>query len=396
MENTNSQKEAPPLPSEKEENKLRNFWQTLSEAGLAERAVQIGTYLGAIVLLVVVVFSVRAFSLDDLKTDTASKAVFAAASSTAVPEPTQSTDYVEMPKFDPTAYFTGDGLTRSVLIHTSIPTRARVEVITYTVKQGDSVFAIADAFGVKPETILWGNTNVLNDNPHSLSVGQELNVLPTDGTYHQWKEGESLSKVADFYGVSPEDIVEWPGNDIDIYDFDVENPNIAANTMLIVPGGKREMISYGPPVIPRSDPAIASTYGPGHCGSIMQGAVGIGNFIWPTVERWISGYDYNPGANHPAIDIAGSVGNNVWAVDNGVVVYAGWSNYGYGNLVVVDHGNGWQSLYAHLHSIGAGCGQSVYQGTPIGLLGTGNSTGAHLHFELIYGTQRVNPWNFLQ
>ncbi|OQX61180.1 MAG: hypothetical protein B5M51_08480 [Anaerolinea sp. 4484_236] len=399
METTNSQQETPTDSAQKkEESKLSKFWSVLTQAGIAERTLRIGTYLGAIILVTIVIFAVQAFSFGDHQTDTSSQAVFAAASSTSMPAPTEIPDSdVEMPIFDPTAFFTDDGLTRAALIHTSIPTRARVDVLTYTVEQGDSVFAIADLFGLKPETILWGNTSALNDNPHSLSPGQELNILPVDGTYHKWTEGESLANVADYYGVSIQSIIGWPGNHFDIYDFDAENPGIAANTMLIIPGGKREMINYGPPVISRSNPAIASTYGPGHCGAITQGAIGIGSFIWPTIERWISGYDYNPGANHPAIDIAGSLGNSVWSVDNGVIVYSGWSNYGYGNLVVVDHGNGWQSLYAHLNSISVGCGQSVYQGTPIGALGsTGNSSGPHLHFELIYLSQRVNPWNFLQ
>ena len=72
-------------------------------------------------------------------------------------------------------------------------------------------------------------------------------------------------------------------------------------------------------------------------------------------------------------------------------------NMANGNLIVVDHGNGWQTLYAHLNSISAGCGQSVNQGQRIGGLGnTGNSSGAHLHFEMIYVGVKVNPWNFLQ
>ena len=124
---------------------------------------------------------------------------------------------------------------------------------------------------------------------------------------------------------------------------------------------------------------------------------GVGVFIWPTGARYLSGYDYNPSANHPAIDIAGDIGNPVWASDNGVVVYSGWSNYGYGNLVVIDHGNGWQTLYAHLNSISVVCGQGVNQGQTIGGLGTtGKSTGPHLHYEMIYNGTKVNPWNFLQ
>jgi murein DD-endopeptidase MepM/ murein hydrolase activator NlpD len=79
-----------------------------------------------------------------------------------------------------------------------------------------------------------------------------------------------------------------------------------------------------------------------------------------------------------------------------VVVYAGWSNYGYGNLIVIDHGNGWQTAYAHLSSLNVGCGQSVGQGQVIAGLGsTGNSTGPHLHFEMVYQGTKPNPMDYL-
>ena len=304
---------------------------------------------------------------------------------------------LEMPSFVEDQEALSRGIHRGAVIHTTIPTRSRVDVLEYVVEQGDSLFAIAETYGLTPETILWGNFDTLADNPHTLQPGQELNILPVNGTYHEWRDGENLQKVAEYYGVDPLDIVQYPGNQIDIYDFDLENPSFEIGQMLIVPGGKRELVDYGPPAITRDNPAIAATYGPGHCGTIYTGSVGVGVFIWPTTERWVSGYDYNPGANHPAIDIAGSIENPGWASDNGVVVYAGWSNYGYGNLVVIDHGTGWQTLYAHLNSISVGCGQSVNQGQRIGGLGTtGNSSGAHLHFEMIYVGTKVNPWNFLQ
>jgi murein DD-endopeptidase MepM/ murein hydrolase activator NlpD len=312
-------------------------------------------------------------------------------------EDTNLASALEMPSFVEDQSSLTRGIHRAAVIYTTIPTRSRVDVIKYVVEQGDSLFAIAETFGLKPETVLWGNFDTLADNPHTLQPGQELNILPVNGTYHQWRDGEDLYKVADYYGVDPLDIVQYPGNRIDIYDFDLDNPNFESGQMLIVPSGARELVDYGPPAITRDNPAIAATYGPGHCGTIYTGAVGVGVFIWPTTERWISGYDFNPGANHPAIDIAGSIGNPVWASDNGVIVYAGWSNYGYGNLIVIDHGNGWQTLYAHLNSISVGCGQSVNQGQGIGGLGsTGNSSGAHLHFEMIYVGSKVNPWNFLQ
>jgi murein DD-endopeptidase MepM/ murein hydrolase activator NlpD len=356
--------------------------------------------IGAVILLVtIVVIAMRALYLNS-QNSTGKLAVFAEESSADGPDVNQAGDSggaLEMPSFIVDQAGLLEGIQRIALLHTSIPTRSRVDVLVYTVEQGDSLFAIADTFGLKPETILWGNFDTLADNPHTLQPGQELNILPVNGTFHEWTEGESLLKVSEYYGVDPLDIIQYPGNKIDIYDFDIDNPTFVAGQQLIVPGGERELVDYGPPAITRDNPAIAATYGPGHCGTIYTGNVGVGVFIWPTAERWASGYDYNPGANHPAIDIAGSIGNPVWAADNGVVVYAGWSNYGYGNLIVIDHGGGWQTLYAHLNSINVGCGQSVNQGQGIAGLGnTGNSSGAHLHFEMIYVGSKVNPWNFLQ
>jgi murein DD-endopeptidase MepM/ murein hydrolase activator NlpD len=135
--------------------------------------------------------------------------------------------------------------------------------------------------------------------------------------------------------------------------------------------------------------------GPGFCGQVVDGAIGTATFAWPTPGRSISGYGFS--SFHPAIDIGGAIGNAIYASDTGVVVYAGWNTYGYGNLVIIDHGTGWQSLYAHLDRIDVGCGQSIFQGSQIGTMGiTGNSSGPHLHFELqsdSYG--KVNPSNFL-
>jgi murein DD-endopeptidase MepM/ murein hydrolase activator NlpD len=378
-------------------DRIRDLIGTMVEG---DNSRQVFTISGVILLVAIVIFGLRGFfvNLQDEPTGNESSAEESTDSGDVENQPIAAFGGpLEMPSFIVDPPELASGIQRAALIHTSIPTRARVEVLTYTVEQGDSLFGIAEIFGLKPETILWGNFDTLADNPHTLQPGQELNILPINGTYHMWRDGENLSKVAEYYGVDPLEIIQYPGNRIDIYDFNLDEPNLVAGQMLIVPGGERELVDYGPPAITRDDPAIAATYGPGHCGTIYTGSVGVGVFIWPTAERWVVGYDYNPSANHPAIDIAGSVGNPVWASDNGVVVYAGWSNYGYGNLVVVDHGNGWQTLYAHLNSISVGCGQSVNQGQAIGGLGsTGNSSGAHLHFEMIYVGTKVNPWNFLQ
>ena len=282
------------------------------------------------------------------------------------------------------------GIARKAQLHSIIPPRPNVEVITYTVQSGDSIFSIADAFKIRPETVLWGNHETLVDNPHFISTGIDLHILPVDGTYYLWNEGDNIGAVAGFFGVEVKDIVEYPGNRFDLTEVESGNLNIEPGTWLIIPGGQREIVDWGPPAITRDNPASASFYGPGHCGAIYSGAVGTGTFIWPTTDRFISGYGYNPPL-HPAIDIGGAEGNPIYAVDSGVVVYAGWSNFGYGYLIVVDHGTGWQSAYAHLSGVGVICGQSVFQGATIGALGTtGKSSGPHLHFELMYFGGKVN------
>jgi len=378
---------------------LSGFRKLLGNILEGENGKRIGTIAGVVLLVAIVVIAMSAFYLNSQNAP-GNLSVFAEESDGGDQVEGQtgaSGGALEMPSFVIDQANLQYGIQRVATIHTSIPTRARVDVLVYTVEQGDSLFGIAETFGLKPETILWGNFDTLKDNPHTLQPGQELNILPINGTYHEWREGENLIKVAEYYGVDPLEIIRWPGNKIDIYDFDIDNPVFAAGQQLIVPGGSRELVDYGPPAITRNNPAIAATYGPGHCGAIYTGSVGVGVFLWPTTERWISGYDYNPGAGHPAIDIAGSIGNQIWASDNGVIVYAGWSNSGYGNLIVIDHGNGWQTLYAHLNSVHVGCGQSVAQRQVIAGLGsTGNSSGPHLHFEMIYMGSKVNPWNFLQ
>jgi len=311
------------------------------------------------------------------------------------PEPEIQADVqVGLPALTVDSSPAASGITRIATMDTVIPTRPRVDVTTYTVELGDSLFSIADQFNLKAETILWGNFDILEDNPHLLKAGQELNILPVNGTYYQWHEGDNFGQMADFFNVDPRVIIEYPGNRFDLTE--AENPNIEDSTWLIVPGGKRAIKDWGPPAITRDNPASAAFYGAGHCGSVYEGAIGTFTFVWPTTSHQISGYNYDP-VVHAAIDIGGSEGNAIYAIDNGVVVYAGWSDYGYGYLIVIDHGTGWQSAYAHLSAVGVSCGQSVFQGTMIGALGnTGRSSGAHLHFEMIYNGVKVNPLNFVQ
>ena len=171
------------------------------------------------------------------------------------------------------------------LIHTTIPSRPRTEIITYTIQKDDTIFGIAEMFGLKPETILWGNYYTLLDDPHNLHPGIVLNIMPENGTYHRWSEGEGLNGVAHGYDVTPDVIVNWPGNHLDPATLgDYSHPNIEPGTMLFVPGGHRDFVTWSAPRISRNNPGVAKILGPGSCGTVVDGAVGTGAFIWPAVQ----------------------------------------------------------------------------------------------------------------
>lgn len=370
------------------------IWENIVRWGMGETILRIGTGLVSIVLILFVVWIMGSYFLKGPMTPKV-EAVIAAA-----PLPTETPiavvqPLVELPEID----FAWRGIPRLAQLHTILPARPRFDVSTYIVQEGDTLFGIAEKFGLKPETLLWGNVYVLGDDPHKLRPGQSLNILPVDGMYYQWHAGDGLNGVAEFYHSTPDAIIEWPGNRLKREELgDLSNPNIKPGTWLIIPGGSREFVTWSAPRITRANPAVAKIFGPGACGKIGDGPVGIGTFIWPTTVKTLSGYDYTPNTNHWGIDIGGQTGNAIFASDNGVVVYAGWNDWGYGNVVVIDHGNGWQTLYSHLSTVAVQCGSYVYQGGTIGGMGsTGNSSGPHLHFEMMsdqYG--RVNPWNYLQ
>ncbi len=290
---------------------------------------------------------------------------------------------------------TGSEMTRLVEPHTTIPTRADYSIKQYAVKPNDTLFIIAAKFDLKPATILWGNPE-LADNPNILSVGRSVNILPVDGALRVVMSGDTLEKIAKYFHGKVEDIVQFPGNDLDPL-----NPEIHPGQQIIIPGGWRDQVEWNLPAPPqgRQTTGRGWTTEPGACPGPFSGANGTGSFVWPANNHYLSGWNYHDAGNpsHQGIDIAAGLGAPLYAADSGVIVFAGVSTVGYGNLIIIDHGNGFQTAYGHLSQINVVCGQSVYQGNLIGLAGsTGNSSGAHLHFEIRsdqYG--RVNPWSYL-
>ena len=255
--------------------------------------------------------------------------------------------------------------------YTTIPERPRVGVVTYTVQAGDTVQAIAAAFGLHPTTVMWANP-VVEDAPDLLRISQEVAILPIDGVYHTVVEGDTLESIAEVYQVAPDAIATCEYNHL-------EPPHylIAEGMQLIVPGGEK-------PYVPK---AVVAYEGP-----VPEGAQGSGQFQWPVLGTITQGYWYG----HRAVDIGAPAGSALLAADAGYISFAGWTDVGYGYLVVIDHANGYATYYAHLSNLYVYEGQAVERAQVIGAVGTtGWSTGPHLHFEVRYHGVQQNPRAYL-
>jgi murein DD-endopeptidase MepM/ murein hydrolase activator NlpD len=252
----------------------------------------------------------------------------------------------------------------------------------YVVQAGDVPNRIAERFGIKPETLLGGNA-FLSEESSSLQTGVTLVILPVDGVLHDVRDGDSLEGLAQEYGVSVEAIIAYEPNRL-------EFPyRLYPETQILVPGAVRQVFKW---TAPKPPPRPAGGGRPG--SGIACSVEGTRSFRWPVSGRRITQYYWY---GHQAIDIGLVEGTQVVASDTGVVTWAGWNIYGYGNLVVVNHCNGYETYYAHLSSIGVVPGQVVYQGGYIALSGnTGRSSGPHLHFEIRYFDSYLDPTQLLR
>jgi LysM repeat protein len=257
--------------------------------------------------------------------------------------------------------------------HTVLAERDRMQIITYTVQPNDNIWSIAQGFELKAETVLWANPSV-EKSPDLLSVGQKLVIPPVDGIWYTVQKGDTVDKLAKTYQTSVEKIVTFELNNLQ------EPYTLVAGQQIMLPDGRKKV--------------VPSNYYPmTRVGRAPSGApTGSGRFTWPTqgilTQRYWSG--------HLGIDIANRTGTPIRAADAGYVVQAGVDTWGYGNQVLIDHGNGYLTRYAHLHTIKVKAGDFVEKNQVIGTMGsTGRSTGPHLHFEIIYGNTRRNPLGFL-
>jgi len=245
------------------------------------------------------------------------------------------------------------------------------EVVDYEVRYGETLASIASKFGISVDSIKWSN-NLKND---LIKPRQILKIPPEEGVVHKVSAGENIYSIAKKYDVPAQNIVNFPMNDF----VDLDNFTLAVGQYLFVPGGK---------VLEKPVQTVSR-----FVAQIQAGVRGTSSFIWPTSGS-ITQY---PVWYHMAVDIANPSSPAILAADFGTISYAGCLSWGYGCHVVIDHGNGYQSLYAHLSRYDVEAGQTVSQGQVIGVMGsTGRSTGVHLHFEIRQGGQLLNPLSFLK
>ncbi len=256
---------------------------------------------------------------------------------------------------------------------TTVSDKPRDKVIHYVVASGDTLSTIASKFDVSTDTIRWQNKLGKND---QIKPGQTLEILPVTGVSHRVQKGDTIYSIAKKYGLeSAQPIVDFPFNSFS----NDETFALAIGQTIIVPDGN--MPSAAPSFVARRTP---------DAGSVTAS----GQFVWPTNGTITQRFFWY----HKGIDIANKAAPAVVAADAGEVIVAGWpDSSGYGNRVMIDHGNGYITLYAHLSKIYVGTGQRVNRGDAIGQMGsTGRSTGTHLHFEIRTGSGNLNPLNFLK
>lgn len=257
---------------------------------------------------------------------------------------------------------------------TLVSDKYRAEIIDYAVQSGDTIASLASKFGVSQEAIIWQNKLTKKS---ILKPGQILQILPVTGVSHKVEKGETVYSIAKKFSAEAQAIVDFPFNTF----VNDETFALAVGQILIIPDGTPPKEAPAPSAFARLTP---------DAGTITASGV----FIWPASGRISQGFVWY----HKGIDIANKSGADILAADSGRIVVAGWpDNVGYGNRVIIDHGNGYTTLYAHLSQVSVVSGQTVARGDRIGKMGsTGRSTGTHLHIEIRQNGVPLNPLDFLR
>jgi murein DD-endopeptidase MepM/ murein hydrolase activator NlpD len=251
----------------------------------------------------------------------------------------------------------------------------------YEVEPGDSIAAIASSFGISPQTVMLENQLTESS---TINPGQKLTILPTTGVSHKVVAGETLEGIAKKYNVSEDDILD--ANDLEFPD------DILAGDTLVIPLGTVSLPPSPSNFVKTTTGKVALTQATAPANFSAGNLV----FMWPTVTHNITqGFS----SAHTGIDISDSQREPIYASESGFVEIAGWQT-GYGNTIVINHGNGFKTRYGHASELYVKAGDQVAKGQVIAKQGnTGRVrgiTGIHLHFEILVNGKRVNPFNYVK
>ena len=257
----------------------------------------------------------------------------------------------------------------------------------YTVQEGDTVGGVASRFGVASTSILWNNLDL--ENADDLSLGQQLRVPNSDGVIYEVRLGDTLTDVAGYFGVDVQDVLSFPANNLKSVD------DIVENQTLFIPNGTMPAPAEPEPTETEEEPPAYDAE-PSDAPPATDRPSSASGLIWPVYGPVSSYFSSSPPLGID-IDQFRSPGAPVYAAASGTVTFAGGSSCcSYGLYIVISHGNGLETAYAHLGSFAVSQGEYVEQGQVIGYVGlTGYTTGYHLHFEVHLNGQFVNPLNYL-
>ena len=252
----------------------------------------------------------------------------------------------------------------------------------YDVQSGDTLVTIASSFGISPATIMMEN-NLKTDS--AIKPGQVLTILPTNGLSYTMKPGDTLEAIASKYKISVDDLLEV--NDLELPSDAQVGDNIIIPTQVSLPQptAPKKYITNNSGQIKLTQSAAPVNYS---AGSL--------SFIWPTATHNITqGFS----SRHSGIDISDSQMEPIYAAESGYVEIAGFQTNGYGNTIVINHGNGFRTRYGHASQLYVTAGQYVTKGQVIAKQGrTGHvvgATGIHLHFEITINGVHINPLKYV-
>lgn len=305
-------------------------------------------------------------------------------------------------------------LAKPHILTTTTNLKLRNKTEDYAIQGGDTLSGIAEKFGLNVTTILDANNLTLKS---SIKPGQILSILPVDGFMYTVKSGDTISKLATTYQAQTNQIREFNK---------LSDSNLPVGEDILIPYGVKPKPVYVAPKVTYSSgsssysttvkpatnsgdntgvtdkkafgnaaPATSAVYAPEYAPA--WAAVSSTPLQWPTSDYVITQY-YHYG--HTGLDISGGGRYNapLYAAESGTVITAqGGYNGGYGVYVIIDHGNGLQTLYAHASQLFVQPGEHVERGQPVAMMGTtGRSTGPHIHFEVRKNGAKVNPLNYIR